>query len=136
MPLRGREEDESIFFVHYHSFRATFEGSSQHTSGTFPGRLYGIIGKRTTKNLMLFVYLSHRWQLQWERTFETTSFSSTLWRGHCRNTTEQEWSALAGKLACNRTSGVDCSCAAAACQFHREHSSHLWPTTYHLYQLD
>ncbi len=29
MLLRSREEDESTFFVHYHSFRATFEGSSQ-----------------------------------------------------------------------------------------------------------
>jgi hypothetical protein len=28
MPLRGREEDESIFFVYYPLFRATFEGSS------------------------------------------------------------------------------------------------------------
>src|SRR2546423_13822737 len=30
MPLRGREEDESVFFVHYPLSRATFEGSSQY----------------------------------------------------------------------------------------------------------
>ncbi len=30
MPLRGREENESVFFVHYPLPRATFEGSSQY----------------------------------------------------------------------------------------------------------
>src|SRR5260370_39265135 len=32
MPLRGREEDESVFFVHYPLFRATFEGSSHYST--------------------------------------------------------------------------------------------------------
>jgi hypothetical protein len=34
MPLRGTEENESAFFVHYPLFRATFEGSSYHSSGS------------------------------------------------------------------------------------------------------
>src|SRR5215471_14384294 len=85
---------------------------------------------------MSLKYLSDRWQLHRERTFETTAFSSKLQQERWHNTTEQEWPALAGTLACNRTSGVDCACTGAACQFHCEHSSHLWPTAYQLYQLD
>jgi hypothetical protein len=32
MPLRGTEENESAFFVHYPLFRATFEGSADAAS--------------------------------------------------------------------------------------------------------
>jgi len=50
---------------------------------------YRIMYEGTTKNLMVLKYMSHRWQLQWERTFETTSLSGTHWPGRHRNNTAQ-----------------------------------------------
>ena len=40
MPLRGREEDESIFFVHHPLYRVTFEGSSQHRDHSCAGSAF------------------------------------------------------------------------------------------------
>src|SRR5260370_2913197 len=48
-----------------------------------------IICERITKNLVVLKYMNHRWQLQSERTFETTSFSGTHWPGRRRNNTGQ-----------------------------------------------
>jgi hypothetical protein len=53
MTLRIREEDESAFFVHYLSFRATFEGSSQHSEQFLRGLISSLYQKALHAMAML-----------------------------------------------------------------------------------